>query len=102
MTEEPPPALLRSGEVGVHVAELALRTNVVSALLGKVQHDFPLQQSDVDVARQAVDVHVPNVMSGYNPCGAGRLDAAFQIEAGKGPMPGKFRGDDQLDRKSVV
>ena len=82
MADEPESALRAPREVRNHASNVALRINVVSAFLGKMQHNFPLKQSRVDVAHQAVNVHLPNVMIGDESRSAWHLDAVFQIEVG--------------------
>jgi hypothetical protein len=83
-----------SGEVGAYVAKIAPGIECHIGHPGEDAAGSPLQQCHLDVARQAVDVHIPKVMIG-DQFGIGRrLDSAFQIEAGKSPMPGKVRRDD--------
>ena len=59
--------LLQLGEVRGHAAEIALRIDAVFLLFREMQQNFPLGQSDLDIAGDAVNVHVPEGMVGDDP-----------------------------------
>jgi hypothetical protein len=62
MSEKPTPALLLSGEVGVHAAVVASRVDRVLTVLGKMQQDFALKHRDIDVPGQIVAIYLAHLM----------------------------------------
>ena len=78
MPQEPPCSLF-GGEIGVHIAEIALCMNAVFLILGKVEQNLSLGQSHLNVADKAINVHLPEGMIG-DDSGMGRsLDVVFQF-----------------------